>query len=954
STGVSTDFDGNYKIKAKAGDVIHFTSMGLKSVDKPVSASTTKLDVVMEQEAEELDEVVVTSNYGGRSKDVVSAGVAVVGAETMGKLTPSVSVDNMLQGKAVGVDVTALNGAPGKTATIKVRGAVSLNTTGGDKSQPLYVVDGIFVSESDMAALNPADVETMSVLKDASSTAIYGSRGANGVILITTKQGKKGKAKVSYSGRLGFAKKIEDPFEMMNAEEKISYEEAAEARGAKDRTEEQKKRLIAQDHNWQDDILRTSLIISHALSFSGATDNGSYFISGGWDKNTGIIQNIDGFKRITGRVNFTTKLGDRLRVGVNSSISHMNEQLFRDRNNVQNPFRAMYIYNPYEPVYRLDKDGNPMVDAEGNRIYNNTSAGFPILEALVNNPERDKVNHFVGTAFAEYDIFKNFTFQTRYSGNYRVLHKETYTQPGSVLDGYVGDPKAPGSKADTGRQYYSFTWLNQLVYKYAFGEHNINASLFSEYSERNRFSYRFDSKGYSSKLLNTQENGAEPTRATSSRFENAIFSVATLAEYDFKDKYTASATLRRDGASRFGADKRYGTFWSLGLGWNLKKENFLANVSWLNNLKLTTSYGTVGNWNIPDYAAQGYYESASYNGTAAIPRSNVSNKELSWETQQSLNLGIESSFFNNRLSFIASYFRNVRDNFLFETPLTWEGGAYSRYENAGNMATQGLELSLSGDIVRTKDFKWSATGNITFVNYKINKLNGQDQIIINGIALLKEGYTPFTFFLPRYAGVDTENGDALYFDKEGKITNEFSSSNAVILEGKSPLAKYYGGFGTTLDYRGIELNADFSFKVGNYIHNYVAQNLISDGQNAGSGQRKDALNYWKKKGDNQLPKLKGGSNQTTDRFLQDGSYLRLRSLSLGYTMPKHWIKGATIKMFVQAENLYTFTKYEGDPEISIGSGENQLGSTQDFVPGLYGLYSYPAVRTITMGINVNF
>lgn len=952
--GTNTNFDGEFTIKVKEGEILVFSFLGMKTQELQVTKKSS-YEVILEEDAQELEAVVVTANYGGRSRDIVSAGVAVVGAETMSKLTPSVSVDNMLQGKAVGVDVTALNGAPGQTATIKVRGAVSLNVTGGDKSQPLYVVDGVFVSENDMASLNPADVETMSVLKDASSTAIYGSRGANGVIVITTKQGKKGNAKISYAGRVGFAQKIKDSFEMMNAEEKIAYEKAIGKGPTVNATEEEKKALIAQNHNWQDDILRASTIVSHSLSFSGATDSGSYFISGGWDKNTGIIRNIDGFRRVTGRVNFTTKLRDNFRVGVNSSISHMKEQVYRDRYNPQNPFVVMYTYNPYESVYELDENGNPLVDNEGNYIYNTTVAGFSVLEGLQNNPDRVKINHFVGSVFAEYDFFKDLTFQTRYSANYRTSASEYYIQPGSILDSYVGNPKVPGQKTDRGRQGFSHTWLNQLIYKKSFDGHNINATLFSEYSEASRFSYSFASKGYSSKLLTTQDNGAEPSEATSSRSENAIFSVAALTEYDFNDTYSVSATLRRDGASRFGAENRYGTFWSLGLGWNVKKEDFLADVKWLSGLKLTTSYGTIGNWNIPDYAAQGYYTSASYGGrNAAIPRSNVSNKNLSWETQKSLNFGVESSFLNNRFSFTASYFRNVRDNFLFETPLSWEGGAYSRYENAGSMATQGLELSFGGDIIRNKDFRWNASANITFIGYKINKLNGQDQITIDGMALLKEGHTPFTFFLPRYVGVNPDNGDALYLDKEGNVINEYSSGNAVLLEGKSPLAKYYGGFNTSFDYKGIELSADFSFKVGNYIYNYMAESLLSDGHNVKSNHRKDALNYWKKKGDNQLPRLGGGSNNTTDRFLQDGSYLRLRSLSLGYTIPKQWTKGTNVKMFVQAENLYTFTKFEGDPEVSIGSGEFQLGAGQEFVPGLYSLFSYPAVRTVTFGINVNF
>ena len=277
--GVNTDFDGGYSIGVEVGQTLVFSFVGMKTEERKVMSGTRQIDIVLEEEAQGLDEFVVTG-YNTRKREVSSANVTTVSGENLGKLTPSTSVDNMLQGKASGVDVTALNGKPGQTATIKIRGAISLNTKGGDKAQPLYVIDGVFVSESDLNILNPNDIETMSVLKDAASTAIYGSRGANGVIVITTKQGKKGNAKISYSGRTGFGEKIKDRFEMMNAAEKMQYEEVFNPTRYS-RTPEQKAQLLGYDHNWADDIIRTAQIISHTLSASGATDNGAYFFSGG-------------------------------------------------------------------------------------------------------------------------------------------------------------------------------------------------------------------------------------------------------------------------------------------------------------------------------------------------------------------------------------------------------------------------------------------------------------------------------------------------------------------------------------------------------------------------------------------------------------------------------------------------------------------------------------------------
>ncbi|MFK8298460.1 SusC/RagA family TonB-linked outer membrane protein [Capnocytophaga cynodegmi] len=840
-----------------------------------------------------------------------------------------------------------------------MRGAVSLNTKGGDKAQPLYVIDGVFVSESDLNILNPNDIETMSVLKDAASTSIYGSRGANGVVVITTKQGKKGGAKISYSGRTGFGEKIKDRFEIMNAAEKIQYEEAVNPTRF-NRTPEEKARLLSYDHNWADDILKTAQIISHTLSASGATDNGAYFLSGGWDKNTGIVRNNTGFSRITARANFNTKLTEKLKVGLNSSVSHTTSEELRDRNNIQNPFRAIYLYNPYDPVFERDDKGNIKLDTEGEPIYNTGNQPFSIIEGIINAPSLRRTTQFVANAFADYELGRSFSFKTQYSANYRRYKGENYSKPKSQLDIIIGDRKAPGSKSDYGRDTYSYTWLNQLNYVKSFGNHNLNATVFSEFTEDYFHSYNFESYGYNSKLLNTQDNGSKPIDTETKKEESAIFSLATAVEYDYKGTYLASASIRRDGASRFGKNNRYGIFWSGSIGWNITKEEFLQSVEWLNNLKLTASYGTTGNWYIPNYTAQGYYGSSSYNDEpAAIIKTNIANPDLIWEKQQSLNFGLETSMFSNRLSFTASYFDNIRKDFLFELSLPKEGGAYTKYVNAGKMATKGVELSFNADVLKTTDFKWSVGGNITFIDYKIKSLDGRNNIVVSSYSVLKEGETPFTFYLPKYAGVDPNNGDAIYYNYnantgETKVVSNFSEATEQVLSGKSPLAKQYGGFNTLINYKGIDLSADFSFKLGNYSYNAVAEHLLSDGKGINDNQRKDALDYWKKPGDNKLPALNAKNSQTSDRFLQDASYLRLRNVTLGYNIPKEWLKNANVRVFVQAQNLYTWTKFEGDPEISIGSGEAQLGANQNFVPGLISMYSYPTLQTYTMGIDITF
>lgn len=955
TNGAATNIDGKYELNVTANDqTLVFSFVGFKSQEVEIGGRSV-IDVILESESVQVEELVVTG-YSVRKKDVVASSITVIGGDNLKQLPPSTSIDNMLQGKAAGVDATALNGKPGQAATIKIRGAVSLNTKGGDKSQPLYVIDGVFLAERDLALINPSDIETITVLKDASAAAIYGSRGANGVVVITTKQGRKGDGKIEYSGRYGFSKMIKDPFEMMNTAEKIQYEEAA---GFATYTPEEKQELLALDHDWQKDILKTALIESHSLSFSGGDGNNSYFISGGYDRNTGIVAKLNGFERYSTRINLTSKVKEKVRVGLNAGVSHSTSAEARDRNNAQNPFRAMYDYNPYETIYQLNPDGTTLLDNNGKPVYAvQPSTGFPIMEALEKNPESQLRSSFIGSAFGEYEILKDLKYTVRYSADYRKDKREYYMMPSSILNGYVGDPAAPGSKTDNGADNFNHTFLNQIAYSKTIGEHNISSSLFTEYTKGKFHSYTLTKKGFASDILTTQDNAATPTGASTSREEYAMFSYAGLVDYNYSGRYMASFSLRQDAASRFGENKQKGVFWSTSIGWNVKKESFLADVNWLDNLKLTLSYGTLGSWNIPNYASRGYNTFGSYNSqTTAFPRLNVANPDLTWETQKTTNIGVEASFLNKRITANVDYFINKRSDFLFENPLPWESGGYTQYLNAGDMVSKGVEFSINGDVISGKDLRWSIGANITTIDYEIKKLNGQTQIVLSSISVLKEGEEPFTFYLPRYAGVDPANGDALYYDKDGNVTNVFSSGDAVVLSGKSPLAKLFGGFNTSVNFKGIDFNADFAFKLGNYTYNYQALNMLSDGDNSNANQRKDALDYWKQPGDNKLPRLNGNSNQTTDRFLQDASYLRFRGVTLGYTLPKNWVsvlKVDRIRIYAQAQNLYTWTKYEGNPEVSIGSGDNQLGATQDFIPGLYSLYSYPATRSFIFGIDIKF
>ncbi len=570
----------------------------------------------------------------------------------------------------------------------------------------------------------------------------------------------------------------------------------------------------------------------------------------------------------------------------------------------------------------------------------------------------------MGTVGLSYELLKNLSFTTRYAGNYNRYQRESYTKPGSVLDTYVGDKKAPGSKRDNGYDNFSYNYYNGIAYKNSFDEHHFDALVFSEFFKQNYYSTYLSSKGFASPKLTTQDVSSAPTGASSSRSKYTLFSIAGTFSYDYMKKYFLTASLRRDGSSRFGKDQRYGNFWSSSLAWNIARENFLQSANFLDDLKLRISYGTLGNSNLPNYAAQGYYTFYSYGGSsAAYPHDQrVANPGLAWEKQKSFDTGLEYNLFKNRLTGVVDYFINTRSNFLFDNTLSYEvaGANTSQYINAGELETNGLEIELSADLIRNEHFKWTLGANISFLNYNINELpeDAKGQIVVDGSNILKTGEEPFTHYLVRYAGVNSKSGKALYLDKDGKKTNTYSADDKVVLSGKSPLPDYYGGLSTNFDYRGFYLNADFSFKHGNYIYNNVAANLLQDGMSSNQNQRVDALNYWKKKGDTGvLPQLHSDSSQESDRFLQDGSYIRFRNLTLGYNFPAKMIRktGLTgISIFIQMQNLYTWTDFEGDPEVSVGSGDSQLGAGQNFIPGSYSAFSYPTTKSWTFGIDLTF
>ena len=952
--GTSTDFDGNFSIEANTGDELQFNFMGYS--DKTITVSSEIINVIMNPDATALEEVVVTG-YTVAKKSTSTASASLVTAEMI-ENRPIASVDNLLQGQSSGVQVTSKNGRPGSTAFVKIRGTGSINAG----NEPLFVIDGVPSDAIAYNRLNPSDIERMDVLKDAAAASIYGSRGSNGVVVITTKRGNAGAPKISYNFMYGVKRKTEDKFKMLNAQQKLQYEYdfghanqyISQYMGdngygsiydiPKNELDAIWGVLIGQSHNWQETLLRDAIIQSHEVSLSGGADKLSYFFSTSYydEEGTSYGSNYD---RITSRLNLDYQATDWFKVGNTMSIGVTNEKVLRDRNNAQNPFAAMYMYNSYEPEYNADGS------------YNKTHQGFSVSEAIVNNPETQKYINFQGTFFGEIKPIDNLRIRSQVGLSFLNKQREYYTMPGSILDEYTGDKAAPGNKTDNGYYRNTLVWTNTASYIWNIGEdHDFSALAGTEATEEIFSSYTLSSKGWPSDKLTTQDNASEATDASTSKNEWALFSIFGNLTYSYQGKYNLEGSVRRDGSSRFGANNKYGVFWAISAAWNIHKESFLENSDFLNTLKLRASVGTSGNMNIDNYASLGLFRFGSYDDKSTMVQTQLANPDLTWEKNRNWSIGLDYAFINNRLRGSVDYYQRLTYDLLLDRPLSMTVGFDSRLENIGEMINKGIELDASYDIIRGDNLTWNIGGNISFNKNTITKLYDGEPIN-RSFHRFEEGKDYGSFYLVRWAGVNAANGEPLYYTKDGKITNIYNGDDAVLMD-KTFTPTYFGSVNTRVDFKGFDASVEVYFQGGNYIQNLVYGSQMSDGATISSNQAVDILDYWKKPGDitsnpNPVAARFDNNNSGTDRFLEDGAYMRLRNVQLGYSFQKEMIAKLYMKqvrLYVNANNLWRYSpNYHGDPEVGMGSEESGLKYS-----GEASLFSYPMTLGLTFGANISF
>ena len=959
--GTQTDFDGNYSISVSVGQSLVFTYIGLKTAERVVTSSNV-VNVQMEEDAQALEEVVVVG-YGTRSKELSTSAISTVSAEKIEAFVPTTSLDNILQGQAAGVQVTAANGRPGQTAFVQIRGAGSINAS----TDPLYIVDGIPVSDDFLNNIPPGDIESFSILKDAATVSKYGSRGANGVVVITTKQGRSGDARIVFRSSYGFSKRIPDPFDIMNASQKLELErqfaalgvEAAQALpGAQDAATVARFRSF--DTDWEEELLRTAVIQNNSLSISGGDDRLTYFLSLAYDKDSGIIDRIDGFERISARLNTTYKAKEWLEVGANISLSRNTSDVPRDRNNVQNPFRAMYDYNPWDPLFLRDGNGDVVLDSQGDPVFNPTTTNFPIALALQTEPEDNRNFLILGSLFADVKLSDKFSNRFTVGATSNRFNRTSRSIAGGVLQGFIGDTNFPGTQTDNFSMNLEYNVNNVLTYSDVFDDvHNVQVGFLMEYNERIFTDLFVTARGFPSPDFPYQDVSAEPTASGSGEARRALFSQGLFLDYDYDGKYIVSGSIRRDGSTRFGDDNKYGTFYSASAAWNIARESFMEG-SVFNNLKLRASYGTSGNQNIPDFQFLDRLGFGTYNGfTTAIPLG-VGNPAIQWESQAILDIGVEFGLFNDRITGVVDYFKKNSEDLLLNRPISQTVGDEDNaiFANIGEVQNSGLEITINADIIRSQDLRWSVGFNGTFIdNEVVSLVDGQD--IIRGNTILREGEEINSFFLVNYAGVNPANGEPLYRDLDGNVTNEFSPGFQTLQEGKSPVADFEGGFNTAFSYKGFGLRADFVFRRGNYIVNFQRSAGIAIG-NINFNQRVEAFNYWRQPGDQNVhpsPLFQTTADQTSTRFLERGDFIRLRTLTLDYNFPSSYLRDfgiSSLRLFASGQNLWTITNYNGDPEIGLGSAETAEPGDAGFVPGEFSLFSYPQRSFYSFGIEVGF
>ena len=945
-----TDLNGEFELNTHANATLQISYVGFKETE--VKASNG-MKISLEEDTESLEEVVVVG-YGTQKKESLTGAMANIKGEKLKDIT-SATVENMLNGKVSGVYVAPGSGRPGSTGAIIIRGQTSINGA----TAPLWVVDGVIVGNS-AGDLNPDDIETMTVLKDAASTAIYGSEGANGVVVVTTKQAKREKMSISLSAKAGLSTLNRGNLEMMDGAEFYDYYKSFQNVESVNfpRWNED---LRNSNFDWFKLAKKTGSTQDYNLTLNGGSENIQSMFTLGYFKEEGAVKGYD-MNRYSTRIKVVYKPYEWLTIKPNISGSRTND---KDK---QYSVGAMYSMMPWDSPY----------DEKGNLVPNYYSG-------WVNSKATNYLNDLAAGDYSTsttYDLSGGLDFDIKITPWLTFSSVNNYSYYNSQTHGYY-DPKSSSGEGVNGRTTeYNYVstrrYTNQLLrFKKSWGKHNVNALLAYEFNDYEMKYTDVYATGFISGFEDFM-TAAKPEMATGYRTAWAKQSYFTQWRYDYDSRYYGELSLRRDGRSNFGSNNRYGNFFSVSGAWNINNESWFK-ADWVDQLKLRAAFGSVGNVPTSLYPSYSLYSvGATYNENPGALISQIGNKDLTWEKTYTTGVGVDASFWQNRLHATLDYYIKNTSNILYQVPVTGLVGVTSIWKNIGKMRNTGIELTVGGDIIRTKDLTWNVTANISHNSnelrdlYKQRDANGNyvvkpvlisDGTSIAGTAqrILEIGEPVDTYYMKEWAGVNPEDGKPQWYmdDANGNkvVTDSYSKASYYKCGKASP--DVYGSFSTSLFYKNFDLQANFGYSLGGQIYSYYRQEFDSDGAYAGDRNQmklQKGWSRWEKPGDiathpRAMYNNQDKGNLASSRYLESSDYLKLRSLTLGYNfdLKKYGIQ--TLRLSVSGENLFTITDYSGvDPELPAGTNDKGVLS----VTSTGGTSVYPAVRKFMLGVNLTF
>ncbi|MEQ1586516.1 MAG: TonB-dependent receptor [Cyclobacteriaceae bacterium] len=944
-TGSITDVDGNYRLSIPAsGGTLIFSFVGFVTQEVAVG-SRAVIDVQMASDVTQLSEVVVTG-YGVQEKRTLTGSIASVKGDVLQNV-PIQSVDRGIQGRLAGVQVSSSSGQPGGALNVRVRGIGSINAS----NDPLWIVDGVQLgrfgqstqgSSNPLGSINPNDIESVEVLKDAASSAIYGAQAANGVILVTTKKGKKGRTRLEVNAQYGTAQPF-NLYEMMNGQQfaemkEEAYRNAGLSVNTAYSTFGDPNDANLESHDWVNEMFQNGQLGTYDLSMSGGDDKTSFLFSGSYQFQEGQIIQSD-WQRGTARLNITHKATDKLTIGANISLAYQ-----RTFGSIAN---GNFVNGPFQAAFTAQPTSNPYTSQGGFSLYPTRAPGshlfgYNIKQGVEQEVRLGRTPQTVSSFNLAYEIIPGLTL-AGFAGVDASFGTDNNQRPGTI------PVFAGGQMVVVSRRTIAWNTNTTLNYSKKIGDiHQISGLVGFEYRREERGGVTASQFTYPNPALTLLSSGATARPASEFYFDNARQGLFGQVKYALKDRYIADFTLRRDGSSRFGTNSKYGTFYAGSLAYRITEESFMDGLTWLDDLKIRVSYGKIGNSDINDYdwftaygspaaGSTGIPAGAQYLGGSILRLARLGNDLISWESETQASAGIDFALFGSRLRGSFEYYNNLTENLLFDVPLPTDSGVGSVRGNSGEVVNRGFDIELGGVVMDKGSFKWNITANVSTLHNELVSLPNNQKRIGNTLIVGE----PISFlYLFDYAGINPANGKAMIYDTLGNLSYSGATRDAAVRGSNIP--KYFGGLSNNFSYKGVNLEVFFQFQGGNQAFNGDLYNLYASGSSA-NNQLVSQLARWQNPGDvtNVARAYQGGvidgfdqqfSTFGTTQFMSDASYVRLKQITLSYNLPSSIIskmKLNKVSVFVQGLNLWTYTKFDGiDPEVvsnNNGTGVSSFG-----------------------------